>query len=153
LIRQLKVWLLIAVERRPPIHAFMLSLLLFLALSLASLVNAVHIRRTHSAIFAGTLGHTRRNLTSSVASLFATITGDDQEFDYVVIGGGTAGLVQYFLLFKLALPLNGSYADSSCSTLRKLVCDRRGHRSGFILRDNQSGLGFHACGRCRLHRL
>ncbi|KIK66312.1 hypothetical protein GYMLUDRAFT_38133 [Collybiopsis luxurians FD-317 M1] len=70
----------------------MLSLLLFLALSLASLVNAVHIRRTHSAIFAGTLGHTRRNLTSEVASLFATITGDDQEFDYVVIGGGTAGL-------------------------------------------------------------
>ena len=81
----------------------MLLLLPFLSLSLASLVNAVHIPQTHSEVFAGT--HPRRNLTSQASGLFATITGDDQEFDYVVIGGGTAGLVYYIFLFMLVLRL------------------------------------------------
>ncbi|KAE9399651.1 alcohol oxidase [Gymnopus androsaceus JB14] len=64
----------------------LLSLLVF-----ASLLNAAHIPGAHWGLHARTLS--RRNVTTEVASLLDTvITGEELSFDYIVIGGGTAGL-------------------------------------------------------------
>lgn len=62
----------------------------FRLLALAGLLNAAHIPRAHH-----TRTHSRRNVTAELAGLLDTVTaGENLSFDYVVIGGGTAGLVR-----------------------------------------------------------
>ncbi|KAF9047974.1 hypothetical protein BDP27DRAFT_1517378, partial [Rhodocollybia butyracea] len=59
----------------------------FTALASATLLNAVHVSRDEPAWMVA-----RENSTKALGGLAAKITGQDQTFDFVVIGGGTAGI-------------------------------------------------------------
>lgn len=95
----------------------------------AALIHAAHTPRADPAWTQG-----RGNSTIFLGGLAANLTGDDQHYNFVVVGGGTAGIVSFSPPNYIVLTLS---LDFSCSSFRRSLGNGSARRSRIIIRAHQ----------------